>query len=312
MISAAIGVPTGGEQQPCQAACFGVTHRVAEKGNLGDGFGPSDPHEWDGEEPNVVYSITVFGASGDLAKRKLFPAFLSLFHHHLVPRTIQFVGFGRTHYDSQQFRELLSSTLLQFSADNSIPYIPTTLAFLSKVHYVIGDYASSSDIMRLAKEIGQIEQHQYLHQLEKAKSRTSSEVKSNRVFYFSLPPSVYAVVSKQIGSHLLSTSGWNRVVVEKPFGSDEDSSNALQKELSQFFDEDMIFRIDHYLGKEMVMNLLTLRFANTIFEPLWNRHYIKAIVISFKEKIGIEGRAGYFDNYGIIRDVPTVLVKCYS
>ena len=125
---------------------------------------------------------------------------------------------------------------------------------------------------------------------------------ANRLFYLAIPPSLFSTVATQIRSQLFTTLGWNRLVVEKPFGRDLESFLQLSRELSMF-SEDELFRIDHYLGKEMVQNLMVLRFANSFLSPLWNRQHIASVVITFKEPIDVEGRGGYFDEFGIVRDV---------
>jgi len=127
--------------------------------------------------------------------------------------------------------------------------------------------------------------------------------KGGRIFYLAVPPSVFSTAAKAIKEAGLSQTGFNRVIIEKPFGKDFESSEKLSKELADLFSEDEIYRIDHYLGKEMVQNLMCLRFANSVFEPLWNRHHIKTVQIIFKENFGTQGRGGYFDEFGIIRDV---------
>lgn len=123
------------------------------------------------------------------------------------------------------------------------------------------------------------------------------------MFYFAIPPSVFVQSAASIHAGAMTTRGWNRMVVEKPFGRDSSSSEQLAKDLAKFFTEDQIYRIDHYLGKEMVQNLMVLRFANAVFEPLWNARSIANVQITFKEPFGTEGRGGYFDDFGIIRDV---------
>jgi glucose-6-phosphate 1-dehydrogenase len=126
---------------------------------------------------------------------------------------------------------------------------------------------------------------------------------SNRIFYMALPPSVFLTAARSIQPEAMSVTGWNRIIIEKPFGHDFDSAVALGDALSEVFDEDQMYRIDHYLGKEMVQNILTLRFANLIFEPVWTRLRIKNVQITFKENFGTEGRGGYFDSFGMVRDV---------
>ena len=125
----------------------------------------------------------------------------------------------------------------------------------------------------------------------------------NRLFYMALPPSVFAVVSENLKGNAYSNDGWNRIIVEKPFGRDYETSGVLSKHLAKHWDESEIYRIDHYLGKEMVKNLMVLRFGNVFFGGIWNRFYISNVQITFKENIGTAGRGGYFDEFGIIRDV---------
>merc|ERR1711994_125278 len=126
---------------------------------------------------------------------------------------------------------------------------------------------------------------------------------ANRLFYLALPPSVFEPVTSQIKETCMSPSGWSRVIIEKPFGKDSASSEKLSNHLSSLFKEEELYRIDHYLGKEMVQNLMTLRFGNLLFSPTWNRNYIASVVITFKEPFGTQGRGGYFDEFGIIRDI---------
>jgi len=126
---------------------------------------------------------------------------------------------------------------------------------------------------------------------------------ANRIFYLAIPPTIFVDVGKGIQPAAMSKTGWNRVIVEKPFGRDLESSRHLGKQLAALFEETQIYRIDHYLGKEMVQNLMSTRFANAVFEPLWNRQHIQCVVITFKENFGTKGRGGYFDKFGIIRDV---------
>jgi len=159
--------------------------------------------------------------------------------------------------------------------------------FLSKCFYHAGAY----DSVESFKELSQL--------MEK---REGSQV-GNRIFYLAIPPSLFVDVSKAVRGGAMSKRGWVRLVVEKPFGHDSASSAKLSEELGALFSEDQIYRIDHYLGKELVQNLMIMRFANTAFEPLWNRTYVSSVQIVFKEDIGTEGRGGYFDKYGIIRDV---------
>jgi len=153
--------------------------------------------------------------------------------------------------------------------------------------YHAGQYGSSADFAKLNAII----------------EKDEPGKQGDRIFYLAIPPSVFAEVAKAVSESCMAKTGWTRVVVEKPFGKDLESSRVLSQELALRFEEDQIFRIDHYLGKELVQNTLALRFANLVFESIWNRHFISVIVITFKEDIGTEGRGGYFNEFGIIRDV---------
>ncbi|KAK7878484.1 hypothetical protein WMY93_030320 [Mugilogobius chulae] len=160
-------------------------------------------------------------------------------------------------------------------------------AFFSKNSYISGRYDDSNSFNKL---------HVHLSSLPDGGE-------ANRLFYLALPPTVYQSVTTNISAHCISHKGWNRVIVEKPFGRDLQSSQELSSHLSSLFKEDQIYRIDHYLGKEMVQNLMVLRFGNRIFGPIWNRNSVSCVVLTFKEPFGTQGRGGYFDDFGIIRDV---------
>lgn len=163
--------------------------------------------------------------------------------------------------------------------------------FLDRCHYVSGNYDSAVDYDKLRQFVESVEYW------------GASNGPRNRVFYMALPPSVFIPASKGLREHVYSSAGWNRLIVEKPFGKDFDSSKELSVALGSFWKEEEVYRIDHYLGKEMVKNLFILRFANVFMGAIWNRHYIDNIQITFKEPFGTEGRGGYFDEFGIIRDV---------
>ena len=163
--------------------------------------------------------------------------------------------------------------------------------FKNHLYYIPGSYDKKDDYKALNEALEAIEKE------------SKHVVTTNRLFYLSLPPDIFIKAATNVGNLVKSKSGWNRIVVEKPFGRDSKSFEHLSKGLNQVFQEDEIYRMDHYIGKEVVQNLLVLRFANVIFDPLWNRSNIKSVQIIFKEQLGVEGRGGYFDKYGIIRDV---------
>ena len=231
-------------------------------------------------------ALVIFGASGDLTKRKLFPALYSLALRKLLPSRFGVVGAARTEETDDDFRERMKAGVQEFGRD---PFSQETWDWLAeRMRYVALDFAD---------ETGQLEIVKVLNELDD-KQGTSG----NRLYYLAVPPSAIATIVKEVGEHR-STDGWTRLIVEKPFGRDLESAKALNAELLENFNESEIFRIDHYLGKETVQNLLALRFANGIFEPIWNRQFVDHVQITVAESIGIEGRAAFYEQAGAIRDV---------
>ncbi|EFA81744.1 glucose 6-phosphate-1-dehydrogenase [Heterostelium album PN500] len=226
--------------------------------------------------------VVVLGASGDLAKKKTYPALFGLYCRELLPQDTLIYGYARSHIELSEFRKKIGSYL---KGDEN-----KKKAFLDLCFYHSGAY----DKKEAYDEFNKI--------LVDAESKMVKG-SNNRLFYMAIPPSIFIDVAKGIKGSLISSSGWSRVIVEKPFGRDLASSRELISELKKLFPEKDLFRIDHYLGKEMVQNLMVLRFANAVFEPLWSKSHISSISITFKEDIGTEGRGGYFDQFGIIRDV---------
>ncbi|KYR02029.1 glucose 6-phosphate-1-dehydrogenase [Tieghemostelium lacteum] len=228
-------------------------------------------------------TVVVLGASGDLAKKKTYPALFGLYLRNLLPKNTIIYGYARSHMELNDFKKRISSYL---KGDES-----KKQEFLSMCFYHSGKYDEKASY------------DQFSEILKKSEEKWNS-TSVNRLFYMAIPPSIFLEVSKGIhDSLILKSGGWSRIVVEKPFGKDLDSSRHLVTSLKKLFMEKDLFRIDHYLGKEMVQNLMVLRFANSVFEPLWNKQHISSITITFKENIGTEGRGGYFDEFGIIRDV---------
>ncbi|KAH9262050.1 glucose-6-phosphate dehydrogenase [Batrachochytrium salamandrivorans] len=229
--------------------------------------------------------VVVLGASGDLAFKKTYPALFGLFRNNFLPRNIQIVGYARSALDLNEFKRRVSSRI-KFHSEKEKDLLP---AFLEKCTYVSGKYDESDSYEKLRAFVENVEGvvHGDRH----------------RIFYMALPPSVFGVAAKGLKEHLYTTKGTNRLIVEKPFGKDTQSSNDLSVFLAKYWKEDEIYRIDHYLGKEMVKNLMVLRFANVFFESVWDRSHINNVQITFKEPIGTEGRGGYFDEFGIIRDI---------
>lgn len=229
-------------------------------------------------------AVVVIGASGDLAKKKTFPALYKLFKAGFLPPNVIIAGFARRAIDHDKF-----------VSDVVAAHIPKDEAqlgrFQKRCFYFQGQYDSAPNFAQLAEELS-------IRETEAGEGGAA-----NRVFYMAIPPSVFLATGRSIRNGAMSETGWNRVVVEKPFGRDTESALALESDIGMVFTEEQVYRIDHYLGKEMVQNLLALRFANTIYEPLWNSFYIACVVITFKEDFGTQGRGGYFDKFGIIRDV---------
>uniref|UniRef100_A0A5B7A7U3 Glucose-6-phosphate 1-dehydrogenase n=1 Tax=Davidia involucrata TaxID=16924 RepID=A0A5B7A7U3_DAVIN len=238
-------------------------------------------------------SIIVLGASGDLAKKKTFPALFNLYRQGFLQSSeVHIFGYARTKISDDDLRNRIRGYLIQ---GTSSEHSEDVSMFLQLIKYVSGSYDTEEGFRLLDKEISAYEQ-----------LRNSVEGSSRRLFYLALPPSVYPPVCKMIKNCCMNKSdlgGWTRIVVEKPFGKDLDSAEKLSAQIGELFDEPQIYRIDHYLGKELVQNLLVLRFANRFFLPLWNRDNIDNVQIVFREDFGTEGRGGYFDEYGIIRDI---------
>ncbi|KAL7135893.1 hypothetical protein ABFS83_11G128800 [Erythranthe nasuta] len=236
-------------------------------------------------------SIIVLGASGDLAKKKTFPALFNLYRQGFLPSNEVYIfGYARTKISDEELRDRIRGYLPKGKEGTE-----DVSNFLQLIKYVSGAYDAPEGFQALDKAISEYEI-----------SINSAEGSSRRLFYLALPPSVYPQVCKMIKNYSMNRSdlvGWTRVVVEKPFGKDLASAEELSSQIGELFEEPQIYRIDHYLGKELVQNLLVLRFANRFFLPLWNRDNVDNVQIVFREDFGTEGRGGYFDQYGIIRDI---------
>ncbi|KAL8520214.1 hypothetical protein ACS0TY_010940 [Phlomoides rotata] len=231
-------------------------------------------------------SITVVGASGDLAKKKIFPALFALYYEGCLPQHFSIFGYARSKMTDAELRNMVSRTLT-CRIDKRENCDEKMEQFLSRCFYHSGQYDSPENFVELDRKL---------------KEHEAGRV-SNRLFYLSIPPNIFVDAVKCASLSASAAKGWTRVIVEKPFGRDSESSAALTSALKQYLQEDQIFRIDHYLGKELVENLSVLRFSNLIFEPLWSRQYIRNVQLIFSEDFGTEGRGGYFDHYGIIRDI---------
>jgi len=234
--------------------------------------------------------IVIFGASGDLTARKLMPAIFSLKVQKLMPEKYAILGVGRTQMSDDEFRAKMSGAIISYS-EEKISDENLISGFVKDLFYFSLDNISG---------IGYTELKTLLQELDKRYI-----IGGNYIFYMATPPSMYEVIAVNLSKSGLSSqeNGFRRLIIEKPFGYDLESGRKLNKTLHEIISEDQIFRIDHYLGKETIQNLLVTRFANGMFEPLWNRNYINRIEITSAESIGVEERGGYYDSSGALRDM---------
>lgn len=239
--------------------------------------------------PTEPCAFVIFGASGDLTSRKIIPALYTLFANGSLPENFIVLGCARTAFSNEAFRLKMRQALA--SGDTAPQQWD---AFARRLHYTTLDYGNEQDYQQLARVLQDLQDQ--------------CGVSGNRLLYLAVPPWLYEPIVHGIGSANLSyttgcTSCWSRIVIEKPFGRDLDSSRGLNRLLGKWFNESRIFRIDHYLAKETVQNILVFRFANAMFEPVWNRQYIAAVDIVAAERVGVEHRAGYYDHSGVLRDM---------
>jgi len=237
---------------------------------------------------NLIFII--FGASGDLACRKLIPAIYSLRIQNLMPEKFKVIGISRSEISDEDFREKLKKGIITFSGETNISD-DLVESFTSQISYLSIDPSLVNGYKKLRKILADIDK--------------SSGTGGNYIFYLATPPSLYPVIAGNLASAGLSdqSSGFRRIIFEKPFGYDLKTCRELNSKLHDLFAEEQIYRIDHYLGKETIQNLLVTRFSNGMFEPLWNRNYINYIEITSAESIGVENRGGYYDTAGALRDM---------
>ncbi|MGI9457524.1 MAG: glucose-6-phosphate dehydrogenase [Aeoliella sp.] len=235
----------------------------------------------------MSHTFIIFGASGDLTQRKLIPALYQLHRKGRLPEGTRVVGFSRTQFSHHEWHKQLEQSTRKFAGERFESEKWDT--FVHSIYYQPGDIGKQEDIIALSNILDELEGGE----------------ESSRVYYLSTAPRFYGLAAEMLGTAGLAdeSNGPRRLVIEKPFGTSGDSARQLNKVVHRVFDERQVYRIDHYLGKETVQNLLVLRFANTIFEPLWNRNYIDHVQITAAEEVDVGSRAGYYDTAGIVRDM---------
>ena len=234
--------------------------------------------------------MTILGASGDLTKRKLLPALYNLGRNNLLPREFAILGFAKDEFSEEDFRKNIRAELQEYTGSTAECSLCDWIA--DHTYYLSGDFSHDGDYARLKERLAELE----------ARHHTGGNV----FYYMATLPQFFPEIIRQLGAQGLMSEehgNWRRVIIEKPFGSDVASAKALNKEIGQVLQESQIYRIDHYLGKETVQNILVFRFSNGIFEPVWNRRYIDHVQITVAESLGVERRGGYYEKAGALRDM---------
>jgi glucose-6-phosphate 1-dehydrogenase len=263
---------------------------------LQTGAGTIPSMEQSGHELKGETIIVVLGASGDLAKKKTFPALFGLYKEGYLPEDLRIIGYARSKLSDEEFKDRqighIKAPKEDASAEEKANHDEKLKKFQEISSYIAGPYDKDEGFQALTKAMEEIEG-----------KRDGKGQGPNRIFYMALPPSVFTVVATNLKKNCYEGAKNARIVIEKPFGKDLDSCREMMSALKKEWSEDETYRIDHYLGKEMVKNLLLLRFGNLWIESSWNKNFISNVQITFKEPFGTEGRGGYFDEFGIIRDV---------
>ncbi len=231
--------------------------------------------------------LVIFGASGDLTRRKIFPALYALALRRLLPENFAVLGAARSAWTDEEFRSRMEEAVREFGRDEFRQDVWDRLAEATSYRTLEFDDDAAEEALR-----------SYIEHVDEDRGTLG-----NRVYYLAVPPDAMPTLVEEIGERRKALHGWTRLIIEKPFGNDQASARALNEKIWFDFTEEEVFRIDHYLGKETVQNMAALRFANGIFEPIWNRQFIDHVQITVGESIGLEGRAGYFEKAGTIRDI---------
>ena len=238
-------------------------------------------------------ALVIFGVTGDLSRKKLMPAVYDLANRGLLPPGFALVGFARRDWEDQDFAKVVYESVKQYARTEFRE--ETWKELLEGIRFVQGEFDDPEAFLRLRETVDKLD--------------TERGTMGNHAYYLSIPPKAFPLVTTQlkasglVGDESDGVKGWRRVVIEKPFGHDLASARELNEVVESAFPADSIFRIDHYLGKETVQNILALRFANELYEPIWNRNYVDHVQITMAEDIGVGGRAGYYDGIGAARDV---------
>ena len=245
-----------------------------------------------GSAPAEPCAVILFGASGDLARRKVIPALYDLAAHNSLASRFALVGFARTPMTDEAFRTMAGDAAKTISEVGPIDPQQWN-EFASNLYYCQGEYNDPESFVRLARRLAELDEEKKL--------------RGSRLFYLSTPPEVYPDIVEQLGrvglSRPATPNSWVRIIIEKPFGRDSASARELNEVVHSVFEENQVYRIDHYLGKDTVQNLLVLRFGNGIFEPLWNRNYVDHVQITAAETLGVERRGGFYETAGALRDM---------
>jgi glucose-6-phosphate 1-dehydrogenase len=235
--------------------------------------------------PPEPHAIVIFGASGDLTHRKLLPALYHLFHEGLLPAAYGIVGYARTEMSDAEFREMARESVVEYGRCEVVA--EAWGEFARGLFYVAGEFDSEGAMAHLREHLEELDRHR--------------GTEGRRLFYCATPPEAFDDVVARLAEEGLGRGA--RIVIEKPFGTDLESARALGRLVQEQFGESQVFRIDHYMGKETVQNILVLRFANTLFEPLWDRRYVDHVELTVAEDIGIEGRGRFYERIGALRDM---------